>query len=525
MSERRQLSLRAFWREFVRVPNEARRLVHPVPHVEQARYLDAFDRTDATGMPELWEFVLDWTKKSGKTSTAAVTELWGLTSDGYHSDREVIISSTDEDQSSISFGLAAKMQQRHPWLRKHVRVLAREMVYAETVTDPRTGGQHVEEHVLRALPRDVRGLHGLNPSLTIFDEHWAQDDYDQIEALAPSPSRACPRVLYTSYAGLRSQQHPGNPWFDLLRRARRGDDPKLFYSRIGGPTGWQQIPWITPAWVAGIKRQFATVPAKFHRLVLNEPASSDTAFLTPEEIHDAREATRTTGVRVDPDARYALGLDLGLTHDWSAAVLMHIDAQRRAVVDLTRAWRGTPTAPVALAEVEEEIVRLAQRFPIGQIVMDAWQAQYLAQRLFQRGVRGVRTTTIDPAHLDRLATLVKAVFAERAILIPADAHDLIEQLETLEAAEMGSRNRRRDRLRFTSGKGTGAAAHDDLAIALSLALEVLEDRRRGYLRTCCVVIRNEPTFEPSGFMARLRKRKSLELQRQLEASSGGDRCY
>ena len=107
------------------------------------------------------------------------------------------------------------------------------------------------------------------------------------------------------------------------------------------------------------------------------------------------------------EATYAMGIDLGLTLDWSAVVLVHLDAARRVVVDLTRTWRGQKGTPVSLAAVEDEVLRLTRRFPVGRVVVDAWQAQYLVQRLRDHGVRNLATTTIDPAHLDRLATLTK----------------------------------------------------------------------------------------------------------------------
>ena len=40
--------------------------------------------------------------------------------------------------------------------------------------------------------------------------------------------------------------------------------------------------------------------------------------------------------------------------------------------------------------------------------------------------------------------------------------------------EAGAKNRRRDRLKFVPGAGSGAAAHDDLAIALALACEAVD---------------------------------------------------
>ena len=123
-------------------------------------------------------------------------------------------------------------------------------------------------------------------------------------------------TLYASYAGLRSQRRTGNPLWDLTCRIKRGDDPGLFASILSGPEAWREVPWITEAWVDGMRRLYVTVPSKFQRLVCNEWATSESAFITTEELAAAIDHTATTEPLGGASGnRYTIGVDIGLTHD------------------------------------------------------------------------------------------------------------------------------------------------------------------------------------------------------------------
>ena len=332
------------------------------------------------------------------------------------------------------------------------------------------GGQHKEEHIIRAVPaRDAKSLHGNRATLTIFDEFHAQS-WDVVEALGRAATRRFPRVLYSSYAGLKSQASEDFPLWALWKRWKAGTDPRLFVSYIGGEDGWKQVPWITDRFIEGERKRYAAVPAKFTRLYLNQWASGDVgSFLTSVEIHDAIDQAH-----VEPSAPVVGargGIDLGISFDTTGIVVSHVDDQQRLMVDAVRIFRGTKAAPVNLTVVEDTVIDLSNRLGVQHWTVDRWQAQLLADRLRARGLR-VTLVTSDPASLDRWATRLKTWFAHRLIKIP-NHPDFIEQLEGLEGEEM----RRRDRVRFTA---TGNR-HDDSVIALCLSGEA-EANRIGQLR-------------------------------------------
>jgi hypothetical protein len=440
-------------------------------HAEQQRIIRAWDQLDASGRPAFDDLCLFWLKKTGKSTTAAGLTITELVAGTEH-DREIILTASGLQQSiDVIFADAVRFIRRNAWLTRHVRILGHELVYRQTIIDPRTNGRHVEEHIVRSVPsRDARSIHGANPTLVVVDELWTQADYGVLEALAASPARAYSRKLLCSYAGLRSMAREGCPLWDYWQRAKAGTDPRLFASFIEGASGWQSVPWITARFIEGQRRQFAAVPSKFRRLWLNEWAAGDVdGFLSGEEIHDAKDPA----LDVEPDTLPAGvvchgGLDLALNRDWAAFTATIIDAAGRLNVVAIRYWRGTRQRPVSLMDVEDQIVALADKFNLRRLTIDQWQAALMAERLRLRLPHvDIQTIAFTPALLDRFATSLKGLFSSRLIRIPASHSELIEQLENLR----GTEQRRRDLVRFDSGKGTGAGAHDDLAVSLMLAAE------------------------------------------------------
>ena len=447
------LSFGEFLQEFIRVRDPLTNALGPLrPHAEQQRLIAAMDARDASGGRQLREAVLSWPRKAGKSATDAAIALYLLTSDPFEQDREVAILSSDLQQSKDAvYAAVRRMVRAHSWLRDRVTCRRTEATYRDEAG---------AEHVLRVLPRDPRGIHGLNLSGLIADEVWVHDSWDLLEGVSPSPARRNPITIWSSYGGLRHQRQPGNPWYDVLTRAQAGDDPRLFCSHISGREALRAIPWITDEWIDRMARQFAHVPAKYQRLVLNQWATGDAgSFLTAAEVADAIDRGRS-GLPIGPAPGCTIGVDLGLSHDTCAIVASRVDDQMRLVVEAVEIYRGTPSKPVSLMMVEDRIVALASALGARKIVGDRWQFQLLAERLSARGL-AVQQVTSDAARLDKWATNLKRWFATRAVRIPQHA-DLIEQLEGLEGEEL----RRRDRIRFT------ATGHhrDDAAIALCLSV-------------------------------------------------------
>lgn len=260
-------------------------------------YLTAYDARDAAGLPIYDEVALSVPKKFGKSEIgggSGLTELIG----GVDPDREVVVVASDLEQSRLfTFQSAIRFVRRSPWLSKHVSILKNELVYRQTVTDPKTGGKDRQEHVMRVLAaRDVKSLDGGRQTLTIVDEAHSAT-YATLSAIGRSPARTYSRIVYLSYAGRRVDAVPENLWWSVVQRGRKGDDPHLKLIERRGPDAWKEAPWITERFIRQQERQWQHVPSIFQRYWCNEWAAGDEgSFLTTQEIRDAIDANH-----VNPD--------------------------------------------------------------------------------------------------------------------------------------------------------------------------------------------------------------------------------
>lgn len=468
------LTLRQFWNGLVTVPDPTTgALVVARPHQAQDEIIDALDLRDpVTGLRAYPIVFLDWARKCAKDFTFMVYVLYHLGFDPFEKEpRYAAIAAWDAEQTQISRRTGEQLIERHPWLRAHYRVQRNSIVFTEEVREPRTGGVYTVEHLAEFLSRDTKGSHGLNISLKIHNEFWADADYGFEEALVVSPSRRSPLTIYASYHGLRQDERPGIPLHDLRERVKAGD-PRIFHSFVGGEGDRAPellVPWRTPQWKADQQALFAHAPNRYRRMILNLPAGPDAGLVSFSELEDARMALDEPA-GPEPGCTYFLCGDLGAVNDWTVLLGGHLDARNRLVIDLERHWRGSHAAPVSFTEVGETIVELHRRFRFEQVVIDAWQAHLLVEQL-QRQRVPASIITLDGGKLDRMVTQLKAAFTRRAVLIPERLSDLREQLESLQAVEAG---RRRDLLKFQPGVTTGntAQSHDDLAVTLAMLLDL-----------------------------------------------------
>ena len=481
-----------FTQLLVRVPSPKTKKLGPIAlHAEQVAVLNT-GRIWAGWAASPSRAVIHWFRQSGKTLIDAILGLYGLTADVHHTDRLVVVAASDEQQGLRVLEQCRRIASRHPLLST-IKFFAKEARYTTVERNLSTGGSHKSEHRLIVLASgDIRGAHGLSPSLTIIDELWTQDDYDLIEPLTQSPARACPLTVYCSYSGLRSQQKAGVPLYDLVERGKRGDDASFCYSFLGGQSGWSVVPWATPQWVERVCRQLATAPSRFARLIEDRVAAADDAFIPDVELVAAIDPQLVEPSQGVPGTRYSAGLDIGLTGAWTGLVLGHADTAGRFVLDVLRSWQGKPGAPVDLDAVEREILSLAARFPLETFRADPWQGVHLAQRLEKHGVP-VHLAPVDAKRVDRLTTLIRQLFAQRLIKFSALLLPLREQLEGMTVRE----SKARGLLRFEGGGSTGAAQYSDLVFSLGLAAEGLEDAiGRSNLPEISTCIRSDAIQQP-----------------------------
>lgn len=229
---------------------------------------------------------------------------------------------------------------------------------------------------------------------------------------------------------------------------------------------------MTTEWIERQRRILEASPSRFTRIILNQPAGPDSGgLLTPAEIRAAM-APITEPPRGAAGVEYLAAVDLGVRFDWSVIEIGHVDDTGRLTVDVVRAWRPRPDQAVSLLAVGDELRALYARFRWTDLVVDQSQSAAIVEAL-QRERIPARVLDVSAADQNRLTTGLKAAFARRLVTIPESMTDLIEQLESVRAIET-----RRGLLKLAEGDRTSgdARAHDDLAFALALLIDMAATR-------------------------------------------------
>jgi hypothetical protein len=451
------MTFAAFMRSMVLVRDDRTgELRPPVLHPEEVRIVEAMDTVDlVTGLRRYLTIIVSWPRKGGKTFMSACMGIYSLVFDTHHTQREVLVQASTKDQGqSACFKAMRRLVKANPWLATRITMTADGMVYVDEAGI---------EHTVRVLPNSPGAVHGLDGSCVLYDEAWVHPNWEALEGTSPSPARACPLTVWSSYSGLKSQRTQDNPWYSVLSAAMQADDPTVFLSHLSGREQALSIPWITEGWLSRLEKQFAHIRSKFLRLAYNVWSVTDSgAFLAEAEIADAIDRSLPTMITIpSPHSSARIGCDLGLVRDRTAIVATGIAPSGQLVVLHVEIIAGTRQRPVSLMDVEQRILHLARWLQTTHVALDRWQSAQMSEGLRRQGL-WAQNITCDAAWLDRAAMNLKRWFSQRHIRIPAHP-GLLEELEGLESEEL----RRRDRVRFTAH----GSNHDDACVALCLSAE------------------------------------------------------
>jgi len=322
-------------------------------------------------------------KKTGKTTLNAVLGAWRwLTMPGEH-----YACANDLDQSQgRQFQMVARMVARHPLLRQHVKATRTRLVFEPTGS------------ILEALEVDPAGRAGANHLTSSHTEAWGiqyEAGRRAYEELTPQPGLfyGLPAMrIVDSYAGWEGESET---WHDLVDRGLAGKrvDRKwpiyraggLLLFHIEGEEAQEQCFRGTPARRrAYYKDQRAELrPGAYKRLHLNQRASGEGAFITPEQW----EACVLDGYRIPGPNReldLSVGIDLAIKHDY-AGVVSVFQREDLLWIGPWRVWRPEPT--VDLESVEQYLLNLQRNYGRLNAAADPYQAGYLIERCERRGLR------------------------------------------------------------------------------------------------------------------------------------------
>lgn len=299
-----------------------------------------------------------------KTTDIAVNAVWALA----FATRPIrgYAFAADRDQAALLKDAMDVVCRLNPWLGEILEVQKNTVVNIAQ-GHPGNGSK------LEISTSDVASSYGILPDFIIADEltHW-QGDGSLWHSLISSAAKRSNCLLFTiANAGF------ADSWQWSVREAARTDSAWIF-SRLDGP----QASWMTGERLEEQRRMLPAIA--FARLWLNQWSSGGGDALTEEDI----AAAFVDGLQpLEGKASgfvYCAGLDLGLTRDCSAVVVLAIPEGGKAGrirLAHNRLWKPVLGRKLNLMEIEQHVIELDKLFGLEFVAFDPWQAESMAQRI------------------------------------------------------------------------------------------------------------------------------------------------
>lgn len=469
--------------------------------------LSDWQRADFEALDSSWERValggsnggfegawLERPRGHSKTGDLATMAAWILT----YSQRKVsgVAAAADKDQARLLRNGIETLVRLNDWLDGYLDV------QAYRVVNKITGSE------LEILSADVASSFGLTPDFVILDEVTHHTNRDLTDSLLSSAAKTDGSLVV---AILNAGNKDTWQW-ELREQIRQ--DPEWYFHQLDGPK--ESV--ISAARLA--KQQKRLPPSKFKRLWLNQWGDGAGDAIDAEDIQAAIKPIEPL-TAPEPGFAYVAGVDLGLTRDSSAIVVLGIDvgcyetvkpaegdskpessgtvaalidlgmieAPEAPITEVYREGTGrirlaavevfTPTegGRVSLEAVEKRTQELHDTFLLQSVGLDPWQAAQMTERLLSRGVPA-EPFTFNSANLQAAATETMEAFRDRRLDL-FDHVDLIPDIKALRIQDKGQGFRLVSSRKKSGEEGT---AHGDTATALSIALALLKARNQATVR-------------------------------------------
>ncbi len=363
---------------------DGRPLLDGIEPYRRRIFEDAFS-VDADGVPRYSLVLCGRGKKNSKSLDLVLAGLYSLLLRDAPQGAGGFLLANDEDQAGDDLDLATKLVKANP-------VLADELVPRAKAIERRDGRGE-----LLVLPaRDAVGAHGKTAAFIGYDEIHGYRDYALLEALSPDPTRGDVLVWICSYDSLHHTQ--GRPLWDLYKRGREGNDPRMLFSWYSGdyctdpdfadlPPEQRANPsmasWKNPRYL--VEQRMRLPSSKFRRLHLNLGGQPEGAFLSADKVDDAV----VTGRRSLPPlegVRYRAWVDMsGGSSDDAALAIGHRDEARGVVVlDLIMDQGQRP--PFNPRAAVERFAEALKRYGVARVSGDAYAGQTFRQDFDALGI-------------------------------------------------------------------------------------------------------------------------------------------
>ncbi len=355
-------------------------------HVEPYRrriFQAVLDEKDAAGRPRYNLALTGRAKKNWKSADLVLASLYCLLA-GAPGGAQVYLLANDEDQAGDDLALAKKLIEANPVVGERLAVKVK-------VIDRVDGRGFLE--ILPA--RDVVGTHGKTYRLAAFDEIHGYRDWDLLEAMQLDPTRPEAQMWVTTYASIHHK--PGVPLFDLLARARGGQDPRLFFSWYAGDfttdpdfanadpetranpsrASWSESDYL--------EQQQRRLPAhKYRRLHLNLPGLPEGSAFQPEPVMAAIDRGMTSRPP-EPGRVYVAFVDMsGGSSDDAVLAIGHREADGTRVLDCL--LNQGPPPPFDPRSAVKRFARVLATYWCASVSGDAYAGQTFREDFRREGI-------------------------------------------------------------------------------------------------------------------------------------------
>jgi phage terminase large subunit-like protein len=377
---------------------------------ERAFLAHAFTLDDS-GKLKYPELLYSCPKKSGKSCFAALLIITMVLLFGGAFAEAFALANDMEQARARVFEMIRRIIEASPLLRREAKITE------SRITFPAFNA------TITAVASDAGSAAGSNATISCFDELWAYTSERSRrlwDEMVPPPTRKIACRLTVTYAGYEGE----SLLLEELYRRGKQQPPvgKDLYAGDGLLMFWSHepvAPWQDERWLAEMRR--SQRPAAYARMVLNEFASSEAAFVDMSAWDQCVVPTLTPCSDRVP---VWIGVDASTKRDSTALVAVRYE-HRTGIVQLVahRVFMPQPDDPIDFEATVEKVLReWARRYLIGAIYFDPFQLVSVMQRLSRGLIPGITEFPQSVPNLTAATTNLYDLIRERRLALYPDAH-------------------------------------------------------------------------------------------------------
>jgi hypothetical protein len=344
-------------------------------------------------MPECRRFWIERTKKASKDADLAIMLVWliAFARRPFYAQ----VAAADKDQAAIVRRRMEALLHFNPWLKSLIEVKQYRVIQVRGLA------------VLDILAADIAGSHGETPDLLVCNELSHVSKWEFVENLLDNADGVAEgMVIIATNAGTRGSR-PEVMRKNAIASQKAKDDRTLrwrclIYSR--------PAPWHSEAVLADAKERNS--PSRYARLWWGKWTSGSGDALQEDDIDRCLKMHDGPIDKPEKGWTYLAGLDLGISHDHAAMVIVGINVMEvRMRIAWMRAWAPDPkTKKVDLVDVQETTERMFNLFKLQYVGCDPYEARLMMQQLRRKRVPMQEMTFSSPKNLTLMASaLVQAI--------------------------------------------------------------------------------------------------------------------